>query len=183
LVCTLKIRRSPTAALTERGEVFAGQGRGDAVRRWDAGCERRRAEVIDLGYISLSQQLGDFAAIIPILWPLEQAGPHRIFDDVLLFDVVAFLRSQDVIKKFPLPQRRRQFRHAKDFLCGPLLESAHETRKRGWVDASAGGAEKVQMVRHYDKGPYCPTMTRWSGFEFPAKPREERGPVADWRCM
>jgi hypothetical protein len=126
---------------------------------------------------------GDFSAIIPILRPLDEAGPHRIFHDVLLFDVVAFLRSQHVIKKFPLPQRRRQFRHAKDLLCGPLLESANETRKRRWVDASAGGTEEVQMVRHYDKGPYCPTMTRWSGFDFPAndaydiRPREDRPPI------
>src|SRR5271168_404440 len=110
-------------------------------------------------------------------------SPTAALHDVLLFDVVAFLRSQDVIKKFPLPQRRRQFLHAKDLLCGPLLESAHETRKRRWVDASAGGAEEVQMVRHYDKGPYCPTMTRWSGFEFPAndgydvRPREDRSPI------
>jgi hypothetical protein len=39
------------------------------------------------------------------------------------------------------------------------------------------------MVRHYDKGPYCPTMTRWSGFEFPAndaydvRAREDRSPI------
>jgi hypothetical protein len=33
LVCTLKIRRSPPAALTERGDVFAGQGRDAAVER------------------------------------------------------------------------------------------------------------------------------------------------------
>ena len=91
MVCTLKIRRSPTAALTERSDVFAGQGRGDAVRRRDAGCERRRAEVISTS--------------ATFRYRKDQAGPHRIFHDVLLFDVVAFLRSQDVIKKFPLRWR------------------------------------------------------------------------------
>ena len=100
------------------------------------------AEVIDLGYISLTQQRGDFAAIIPILRPLDQAGPHRIFYDILLFDVVAFLRSQDVIKKFPLPQRRRQFRHAKDLFCGPLLEFRPTKRESDVGSTLPPGAQK-----------------------------------------
>src|SRR6266576_188341 len=118
------------------------------------GCPRSKAPLVFSGHRRMCEGIHKSFLPKPRIVPFSnQAPPHRIVQQVLNLGIQTLRRSQNMIKRFRLPNSSASMESLVDLVCRSSFHRVHNHRERenfhGFV-IDERSEDQVNMIRHDD---------------------------------